>query len=136
MLSSVGIYAFDWDTNRIYDDVIQSYINEIDLIDILRSETLICSMCNKRKFISEKIDGMDYCKCTYNINKNNINNNGNNKNQICSNNNDCNRKSDIKEWEPYLEKDGMIIWRKEEKPSLFAYKGKSNKMNKNLEFSF
>lgn len=83
----------------------------MDFVEKLKQETLMCNVCHKRKIIGEKFDGIEYCICC-------------NKTLIKSKNG----------WEPYLEGKNMIIWRREEKPSLFAYKGTYILLHKNEYF--
>ena len=73
------------------------YFEEIELARKLQMDTLICKYCKKARKITEKSPGVDYCKCTITKTKDS--------------------------WEPYLEREEMIVWRKEEKSSLFSYKG-------------
>lgn len=99
LISSVGVFVFNWETERIKYDTVKSYFNEFELMHKLQKDTIYCSTCEKQRQISGKIDDVDYCKCTQ-VNNTSAKN--------------C--------WEPYLEREGMIIWRKEENSSLYSYK--------------
>lgn len=112
LLSSVGLYAFDWDSERIRYDNVRSYFLEIDFVKKLQKETLMCVNCKKRRAVGEKFDGIDYCVCKLRNEKNPISASG---------------------WEVYIERKNMVIWRKEERSSLYSYKvyAKYNDINAN-----
>lgn len=122
MFSGVGIIsAFDWDSERINYESVRKNFDELELMKRLRLETIFCDECGHRLIIDCKMDGIIYCSC--------------------SNSNTCAAKSPRmqnfgsgtqcqsyeKEWQPYMERQNMVIWRREEEPGLFAYKGKVKK---------
>lgn len=112
LLSSIALCNFDWDNDRIQLESIKDNFNEFDFIDKLQKLTLYCSKCEKRKFINYTVEGVEYCKCAgggTKTDKEVIN--------IVAN---C---SQYNEWEPYIEQDNMITWRREEKPGFYSYKG-------------
>ncbi|KAG4069007.1 hypothetical protein HA402_008318 [Bradysia odoriphaga] len=102
MLGSVGVYAFDWDSERITLDSIRMQFDEMDNIRRLQKDSIICSNCNRRKIIDCRVEGIVYCTCSKEILKY----------AACEDN----------EWKPYLERKNMIVWRREERPGLYAYK--------------
>lgn len=101
MLGSVGVYAFDWDLERISFDSIKKHLNEIDYVKRLKKDTLECQQCGKRIRIFSKVEGIEYCSCP----KNN-----------------CKSSKCTESWMPYIEQKDMITWRREEKPGFYSYK--------------
>lgn len=133
MFSGVGLAStFDWDSERINYESVRKNFNELELVERLRLETIHCDICGHRLIIDCKIDGIVYCTCS--------------KGNTCasrtaqlssssaaggaraaaaagtSSGKQC--EAYEKPWQPYLERKNMIIWRREEQPGLFAYKGK------------
>lgn len=122
MLSGVGLAStFDWDSERINYESVRKNFDELELVERLRIETIHCDKCGHRLVIDCKIDGIVYCSCnsgktyalkaaqfaaTQSIGKTN--------------------ETYEKQWQPYMERQNMIIWRREEQPGLFSYKGNSN----------
>lgn len=102
LLSSVGLYAFDWEKERISYDTVKPHFDDVDFVKKLQKETLICSNCEKRIAIGEKVEGTPYCVCK-GISQDSV-------------------KRSSSGWEPYLEGKNMLIWRREEKPSRYSYK--------------
>lgn len=103
MLGSVGgVYAFDWDSERITLDSIRMQFDELENVRRLQKDSIICNNCNRRKIIDCRVEGIVYCTCSKEILKH----------ASCEDN----------EWKPYLERKNMIVWRREEKPGLYAYK--------------
>ncbi|XP_055381796.1 stAR-related lipid transfer protein 7, mitochondrial [Condylostylus longicornis] len=97
LFSSVGALAFDWRVQRIKSEDLKSYSNEIAYAKKLLADTVYCRACGKKKRISEKVEGIEYCICN-------------------------NPQVENDEWVPYIEKEGLTIWRREEKSALYAYK--------------
>lgn len=110
VISSVGLYTFDWETERISYDTMKTHFDEIDFARNLQKATIVCTICNRRKPIDCKVDGIEYCICTKDIIKQRSTN-GTISLPI------------YMEWKPYLERKNMVIWRREEKPGLYSYKG-------------
>ncbi|XP_057332703.1 stAR-related lipid transfer protein 7, mitochondrial [Microplitis mediator] len=104
LISAVGVTMFNWDQERITDNELYSYADEIKVIHKLRNTTVVCENCNLRLIIDKKQPNVSYCTC--NNSKSSIN------------------KSDDNEWEPFIERQDMLIWRKEEPNSggMYAYK--------------
>lgn len=102
LMSSAGLFLFDWDKERISIESVKEFVDEFNDINKLKSETIECPNCAKRKLFDVKVDTIDYCNC------------GKDKNQDALNSTD---------WQPYIERKRMIVWRKEEKSGLYAYKG-------------
>lgn len=100
----MGLYAFDWEKERISYDTVKPHFDDVDFVKKLQKETLICSNCEKRIAIGEKVEGTPYCVCK-GISQDSV-------------------KRSSSGWEPYLEGKNMLIWRREEKPSRYSYKGK------------
>jgi hypothetical protein len=94
--------TFDWERERIQKEEVQEYFDEFDKIQGLQKDTIFCEKCNKRKLITSKISGIEYCdkKCS------GVNGGPNQSNG----------------WEPYLERSNMITWRREQQDGHYAYK--------------
>lgn len=110
MLSSVGLVTFNWDTKRIAYDSVKAHLDELEYVRNLQTETIICSVCNKRIQIDCKVDGIDYCMCPKDVT--------NKRKAVYSD--PTNKK---RRWQPYIERKNMIVWRREEQNGLYAYKG-------------
>lgn len=111
MLSSVGCAgAFDWDLERISYDSIRRHFEEIEYMQRLRKETIFCTSCGRRLVIDYKLDGIVYCQCSNSVSFTD-------KSKKC--------KDEEKPWVPYIERKNMIVWRREERPGLYAYKGRT-----------
>lgn len=135
MFSGVGLAStFDWDSERINYESVRKNFNELELVERLRLETIHCDICGHRLIIDCKIDGIVYCTCS--------------KGNTCASRAAQSSPSSAsgggvaaatatgtsagkqceayeKPWQPYLERKNMIIWRREEQPGLFAYKGEN-----------
>lgn len=77
------------------------------MVERLRVETIYCAKCRQRRLIDQKVDGIIYCKCG-NVQAAEV----------------TKQVSSERPWQPYLERENMIIWRREERPGLYAYKSK------------
>lgn len=96
MLSAVGLFAFDWDKERIkIDDTLQEFFDEFDRIECLKSQAKLMFDGSKKSPSS--------CDQA-NINKHYLVN-------------------DSESWEFYVQKNNMITWRREEEDGHYAYKG-------------
>ncbi|XP_076241619.1 stAR-related lipid transfer protein 7, mitochondrial isoform X2 [Calliopsis andreniformis] len=105
MMSSIGITAYNWERERISEKELDNYKQEIEGIYKLRDATVICPKCHQRIMIDSQQPGINYCKCD------------GGKSNATSN-------KDSDGWRPYIEREDMLIWRREEPNSggLFAYK--------------
>lgn len=114
MFSSVGLAAaFDWDSERINYDSVRKHFDELELVKRLRSETIFCDECRQRRVIDAKKEGTVYCTCP--------------KSNTKAMQTPTSKESMEKPWLPYMERDEMIVWRREERPGMFAYKGQLSK---------
>lgn len=86
-------FAFDWNKERIATEVIQKQLNAIEYVHQLHDQTLLCCDCHLRKVIDRRVEGISYCMCRH----------GNGR-----------ATKVMDEWEPYLERDNIIIWRRPE----------------------
>ncbi|KAF5299232.1 hypothetical protein FQA39_LY02405 [Lamprigera yunnana] len=94
IISAVGISAYNWDSNRISNNDMKKYLNELDYIYLLAEKTIGCEHCSELQ--------KDVCKCD--------NNNGN-------------EKRSYDNWIPFVEKQDMVVWRKEhENSNYYEYK--------------
>ncbi|XP_074116093.1 stAR-related lipid transfer protein 7, mitochondrial isoform X1 [Cotesia typhae] len=105
LISAVGVSMFNWDEERIDDQELYSYADEIKTIHKLRNTTVVCENCHLRLIIDKKQPNVTYCTC-------------NKSKSINSSENIEN------EWEPFIERQDMMIWRKEEPNTggMYAYK--------------
>ncbi|XP_058458611.1 stAR-related lipid transfer protein 7, mitochondrial isoform X1 [Malaya genurostris] len=105
LLSSVTLLAFDWDKERIEYDDVKDYFDDFSFLERLQKETIICPRCQRRKEINGQIEGIRYCICPSNVTD-----------MLTK------QQNEFTVWEPYIEQKSMIIWRREIKPGLYAYK--------------
>lgn len=103
LISATGVTVYNWDRERISDEEINRHNREIEGIHKLRDSTVVCAKCHLRLVIDVVQPNVKYCKC--------------NIQSSCVPNQDCS-------WQPFIERQDMLIWRKEEPDSggLFAYK--------------
>lgn len=97
LLASVP-FVFDWNKERIANEVIYSQLEAINYVHRLHAETLVCPHCQLRRVIDQRVDGIVYCRC------------GGGSLVV------------MDEWEPYLERKDIIIWRKPQGGGQYAYK--------------
>lgn len=113
-MSGIGVTgAFDWDMERISYESIRRHIDEIDNMERLRKDTIHCVTCGKRLVIDHRQDDILYCSCARPMSSN----------AKAATTNAVSMKGGEKPWIPYLERKNMIVWRREEWPGLYAYKG-------------
>lgn len=107
LLSSTALLAaFDWDRERIEYEDVKDYFDDFNFLDRLKKETIFCPRCQKRKEIDcRRVEGIRYCCCPKNVT------------DMLSR-----EDNEFTAWEPYIEQNTMITWRKELKPGLYAYK--------------
>ncbi|XP_015592069.1 stAR-related lipid transfer protein 7, mitochondrial [Cephus cinctus] len=105
LVSAVGVSIYNWDRERISDEEMYSYSKEIDGIYKLRESTVTCNNCHQRLVIDVTQTGIEYCKCH------------GAKAAIANCQNE-------EEWQPFIERQDMLVWRKEEPGTggLYAYK--------------
>lgn len=105
LVSAIGVTAYNWDRDRISDEEINRYNREIEGIYKLRDSTVVCSKCHLRIVIDAVQPDVKYCKC------NGV------QSSVSSN-------QALEDWQPFIERQDMLIWRKKEPDSggLFAYK--------------
>ncbi|KAK2579200.1 hypothetical protein KPH14_002720 [Odynerus spinipes] len=104
-VGAVGVSVYNWDRERIPDEEVNSYSQELEGIYKLRDSTVVCTKCRLRIIIdsSSKQPGIEYCQChgaktTATLNKDHG-------------------------WQPYIERQDMLVWRRQESDTgLFAYK--------------
>ncbi|XP_076758579.1 stAR-related lipid transfer protein 7, mitochondrial isoform X2 [Xylocopa sonorina] len=105
LMSSIGVTMYNWDSEKISEDELNSYKQEIEGIYRLKASTVICEKCHQRIVIDTRQPGINYCTCH------------GDKFSASSN-------EGTDGWKPYIERQDMLIWRREEPNSggLFAYK--------------
>ncbi|XP_029052762.2 stAR-related lipid transfer protein 7, mitochondrial-like isoform X2 [Osmia bicornis bicornis] len=115
LMSSIGVTMYNWDRERISEEELNSfhaltgfvvsYKQEIEGIHRLRDSTVICAICHQRIVIDVRQPGIKYCTCY------------GNKFSATAN-------EGPQGWRPYIEREDMLIWRREEPNfgGLFAYK--------------
>ncbi|XP_011645417.1 stAR-related lipid transfer protein 7, mitochondrial-like isoform X1 [Pogonomyrmex barbatus] len=104
LISAAGVSMYNWDRDRISDEEINRYNQEIEGIYRLRDSTVVCAKCHLRIIIDTVQPDIKYCKC--------------NEVQPSAVSNEDHS------WQPFIERQDMLIWRKIEPDSggLFAYK--------------
>lgn len=108
--------TFDWEAERISYDAMRPHLDEIEFVRKLQQATIVCGVCRRRTLIDARIDGIEYCTCGGNKAK---------KPTVVTNaaKTTTDKVMNFSEWIPYLERENMVVWRREERPGLFAYKG-------------
>ncbi|XP_008209044.1 stAR-related lipid transfer protein 7, mitochondrial isoform X1 [Nasonia vitripennis] len=106
LVGAVGVTVFNWEQERIADKEMYSYSQEIDGIYRLREATVICPECHLRLIVDIHQPGVKYCQCS--------------KVKRASHK----AQQDGIEWEPFIERKDMLVWRREEKDcrGLYSYK--------------
>ncbi|XP_011154538.1 stAR-related lipid transfer protein 7, mitochondrial isoform X2 [Harpegnathos saltator] len=102
LLSTVTVSMYNWNRERISDEDVNKYIHEIEGIQRLRDCTVVCAKCHLRIIIDVIQSNVKYCKCT---------------GAQCTASNE-----NIDGWQPYIERQDMLIWRRQEPGGLYAYK--------------
>ncbi|XP_014220474.1 stAR-related lipid transfer protein 7, mitochondrial-like isoform X1 [Trichogramma pretiosum] len=103
LVGAVGVSVYNWDQQRIHDKELYSYSQEIDGIHELRDCTTVCPNCHLRLIVDAARPDVQYCQCPnskYALNK---------------------AQEEGIDWLPFLERQDMLVWRKEEQ-GLYAYK--------------
>lgn len=77
-------------------------MKEIDYVHRLEENTLFCPVCHLRRMIDRRMEGISYCNCRPSCGKA--------------------VPTSMDEWEPYLERDNILIWRQPQGQGQFAYK--------------
>lgn len=93
ILGAVGINCYNWEKNRIPDSEILIHTKEFEYIEKLRKNTIKCSLCDVAPRNEKKI-----CHCP-------------DKTQF-----------KFEEWELFVEKDDLLIWRKLHSNGCYEYK--------------
>ncbi|XP_046487184.1 stAR-related lipid transfer protein 7, mitochondrial isoform X1 [Neodiprion pinetum] len=111
LFGAAGVSAYNWDRERIPDNELHRYSKELTDIYQLRENTVTCAKCHLRLVIDVTQSGVKYCQChgakpaLASVQNGLILSNGD-------------------QWQPFIERQDMIMWRKEEPESggLYAYK--------------
>lgn len=91
--AACGVHLYNWEQNRIPDDEILIHKKEFEYIEKLKNNTIKCSLCNVAQRNEKKI-----CHCPDKT------------------------KFKFEEWELFVEKDDLLIWRKMHSNGCFEYK--------------
>lgn len=98
-LGAVGVSTFNWNEKRISDEEMKQYMTDIDYINKLKNAT-ICMSCDP------------------------TNRNSDSKQTVCGHCNsgllDGSKKYD--NWEPFLLKEDLVVWRKQHESGSYIYK--------------
>lgn len=97
VFGAVGIATYNWRENRITDAEIRAHMNELDYIYLLKQETLICKNCNHKKLVTDK-SHLTSCTCTKG------------------------EKTTYQNWDLFLEKEDVFVWRKMQDSGHYEYK--------------
>lgn len=110
VLSATLLAAFDWEKERIEFESVKSERGEFEFVEKLKKRTF-CFVCSKKILIgSTKVAGVEYCSCDRK------------QLEVLKLKEQHEKLDDDEGWEPYIECNKMITWRREEKPGLYAYK--------------
>ncbi|KAG8224323.1 hypothetical protein J437_LFUL004279 [Ladona fulva] len=103
VFSVCGVAFFNWEKERIPEDMLLSYKSELDVISELKNSTVFCQACGHRLVVDRVMPGVVYCSCPHSTS--------------ATNNSRDN-------WVPFAERQDMLIWRKEHKDhqGLYMYK--------------
>lgn len=100
-----SMVLFDWNKNRIDEKYMRSHYLDLDYITYLTKLTITCSVCHKRLIIDTPSPNVDYCSCSGSKPVHN-------------------KKFGTCPWMPFLERQNLLIWRREQEqnPGLYEYK--------------
>lgn len=100
IIGAVGISIFDWDTNRISDKEITCHFRDFDYINMLKDNKTNCKCCHKRILTGNEDPNTQYCKCPLDKSSPHYKNH----------------------WEPYLQREDLMVWRRQRENGCFEYK--------------
>lgn len=109
--------AFDWDAGRIPYETLRPHLDEIEFVRQLHRATIECGGCHRRIVIDARVPGVEYCRC-------NAAGSGTSTVTPTPTATAATATPTCGEWKPYLERENMVVWRREERPGLYAYKGR------------
>lgn len=100
-----SMLLFDWNKNRIDEKYMRSHYLDLEYIKYLTNLTITCSVCHKRLVIDSPSPNVDYCSC-------------NGTKPV------YNKKVGTCPWVPFLERQDLLVWRKEQdhNPGMYEYK--------------
>ncbi|XP_014203726.1 stAR-related lipid transfer protein 7, mitochondrial [Copidosoma floridanum] len=106
LAGAVGFTIYNWEQERIADEEILSYSQEIEGLYKLKDLTVVCSKCHLRLIVDGKQPEIEYCQCH---------------DVKCA---VKKAEQEGSEWEPFIERQDMLVWRREEKNAsgLYSYK--------------
>lgn len=99
MFGAVGVSCYNWEGNRISDDEIQTYMNDIDYIRLLSEKTIACESCKMEQPELYK-KNKTICECP-------------------------NKDSPAREydnWVAFIEQKDMVVWRRLHESGCYEYK--------------
>ncbi|PSN34551.1 hypothetical protein C0J52_16765 [Blattella germanica] len=104
VLSAIGISAYNWEKERIPDEELCGQLDEMKCVHELRDFTITCPECRKRMMVDVPLPNVEYCSCTT-------------EHKQCLNKN-------LSGWHPFLEREDLLVWRKEcdNSQGLYVYK--------------
>jgi len=99
LLGAVAMSSYDWEKEKLSDQDLVRHFKDIDFCSALKLETLTCQVCGLRLKVSVCVPGVTYCKCSHS-------------------------KPGTSDWEPFVERKDILVWRKEhrQKKGLYHYK--------------
>ncbi|XP_076030128.1 uncharacterized protein LOC143018551 [Oratosquilla oratoria] len=105
VLSAVCFTGFDWQRDGISDEEMRSYENDVNQVERLCAATVQCETCGKRQVIDQLMPYVDYCSCGGKTGY-------------------CGESRYYDSWEPFIERDHVLVWRKRHHihNHLYAYK--------------
>jgi len=106
LVGAVAMSSYDWEKEKLSDQDLATHFKDIDFCSTLKLETLTCAVCGLRLKVDVIVPDISYCKCS-------VSKPGSN-----------DHLSSGSEWEPFVERKDILVWRKEHKhkKGLYHYK--------------
>jgi len=106
LVGAVAMSSYDWEKEKLSDQDLATYFKDIDFCSTLKLETLTCVVCGLRLKVDVVVPDISYCKCSV------------------SKPGSANLLSSGSDWEPFVERKDILVWRKEhkQKKGLYHYK--------------
>ncbi|XP_059490800.1 stAR-related lipid transfer protein 7, mitochondrial [Neocloeon triangulifer] len=113
LLATCLAAVFDWEKEKIPDEVLLRHQSELEFVNKLKSTTVTCEKCGHRLLIDLKLPHVEYCRCIKNTASS----------KAVLEDWESTLSSD-EEWIPFIEREDFIVWKQEHKEhkGLFAYK--------------
>jgi len=105
LVGAVAMSSYDWEKEKLSDQDLATHFKDIDFCSTLKLETLTCAVCGLRLKVDVIVPDISYCKCS-------VSKPGSTNHLTGS------------DWEPFVERKDILVWRKEHKhkKGLYHYK--------------